>query len=280
MTTPGSLVIKIVKCEGLKATDFFGTLDPYVVISVKDKSSQTSVIKSTSNPVFDEEFSFDVELSEDDTATLSVFDKDTLQDELIGTASVPLKPAVAGNDGLRKFTVMDRKGKKAGSVTAYIKFTQEGAVHNEDAADALDKVLVYLKTHENPEWLKTTVWWKQIKVAGAYVGTLPVAKSAVPLLVDTTNGLLTRVGVKTPDSPEATDETAVLPVHIVDKKIDEVLVTVDSAVQNGKASAAIGVMALKSYVLSQEEGGLIDTVAKLPIVRMFVPKKKIEEEKE
>lgn len=254
--------------------DLFSPSDAYVIVSVKDASEQTRVIDDDNAPVFDESFSFDLELTEDDSVTFNVFDKDHLHDELIGSVVVPIKQAFYGRDGLRKYALLNRRGKTTGSITVHVKWNAAG-IDLEDVDDLVDRLLALLKDTENPAWLKTTEWYATVKKTGAWVGGLPVAKSLSPVVVDAANLLLTKVGVTAPGGPEATEDGPT-PAMVADKKIHALLVFLDGVIQNGKASIAQAALNLKHKIISaqksdeESKGGVQAFLRNLPIVRMLV----------
>uniref|UniRef100_A0A7R9U2G9 C2 domain-containing protein n=1 Tax=Pinguiococcus pyrenoidosus TaxID=172671 RepID=A0A7R9U2G9_9STRA len=275
MSTRGALTVKLVGCEGLKSLDMFSAPQAYVIVTALSESAQSAVAEESNEPVFDETFSFDLSLSEEDSVTFTVFDRESHQHELLGTAIVPLKAAFYGRDGLKKYALLDRKGKKNGNVCAHVKWNAQG-LDLEDAADFVDRALVYLKSTENPSWLKTNFWYDTLKSGGAYVGGLPVADRVAPLLLSTANGLLSRVGVKPTEAPEQTGDRSVTPVQILDDQIGSLFVAVDSIVQNQKAGLAQGCLSLKKRITTAQkvdeatQGGITSFFASLPLIGMFI----------
>ena len=52
----GKLIISVIEAKALKAVDFGGTSDPYVVVDVGDMSKKTKYISKNLNPSWNEQF--------------------------------------------------------------------------------------------------------------------------------------------------------------------------------------------------------------------------------
>lgn len=91
MEIQGTLQIKIIKADLTVNADWFGKMDPYVIIKLNELSSQTSVKKNAGKtPSWDENFSF--RAKEGDIIRLDVFDWDFLKtDDLVGKGVLELK---------------------------------------------------------------------------------------------------------------------------------------------------------------------------------------------
>ncbi|XP_071942768.1 synaptotagmin-7-like isoform X2 [Antedon mediterranea] len=100
----GQLTIVIMKCRNLQAKDITGKSDPYVKIwhmykGKRVEKKKTTVKKCTLNPIFNEEFVFDVSLDKirDTSFIISVLDRDRLSKNdaigsvLIGHKTSPLE---------------------------------------------------------------------------------------------------------------------------------------------------------------------------------------------
>ena len=62
----GILTVGVLECKNLKKGDFFGSVDPYVEVSVIPwalKPEKTKTLKKSQNPVFNESFQFQVDRS-------------------------------------------------------------------------------------------------------------------------------------------------------------------------------------------------------------------------
>ena len=52
----GKLVIAVIEAKALKAVDFGGTSDPYVVVDVGDMTKKTKHVTKNLNPSWNEQF--------------------------------------------------------------------------------------------------------------------------------------------------------------------------------------------------------------------------------
>ncbi|CAB4279862.1 unnamed protein product [Prunus armeniaca] len=88
----GTLEVNLVNAKGLKNTEVFGKMDPYVVITCKKQQKKSTVATAMgSNPEWNESFVFGVS---DDVNELHVMimDKDTgSKDDFVGELTIPLK---------------------------------------------------------------------------------------------------------------------------------------------------------------------------------------------
>ncbi|XP_033101651.1 synaptotagmin-7-like isoform X1 [Anneissia japonica] len=92
----GQLTIVVMKCRNLQAKDFTGKSDPYVKIwhmykGKRVEKKKTTVKKCTLNPVFNEEFVFDVNLDKirDTSFIISVLDRDRIsKNDIIGSVLI------------------------------------------------------------------------------------------------------------------------------------------------------------------------------------------------
>ncbi|XP_073128142.1 16 kDa phloem protein 1-like isoform X2 [Henckelia pumila] len=111
-STNGIMEVTLLQARGLKNTEFFGKIDPYVLIQYKNQElkSQTAGGKASkfrayfwqgSNPVWNEKFKFRVEYpikgNEHHKLILKIMDKDTFmtQDDFVGQATINLKELFA-----------------------------------------------------------------------------------------------------------------------------------------------------------------------------------------
>ncbi|KAM0981551.1 hypothetical protein ACFX19_014843 [Malus domestica] len=88
----GTLEVNLVNAKGLKNTEFFGNMDPYVIITCKKQQKKSKVATAQgSNPEWNESFVFSVA----DGVTelhLMIMDKDTgTADDFVGELSIPLR---------------------------------------------------------------------------------------------------------------------------------------------------------------------------------------------
>ncbi|XP_021910492.1 elicitor-responsive protein 1 [Carica papaya] len=96
----GIMEVFLIKAKGLKDADFFGRMDPYVVIQYKGQVRKSSVARSEGkNPVWNEKFKLRAEYpgsGDDYNLILKIFDRDLLKaDDYIGTATIYVRDLLA-----------------------------------------------------------------------------------------------------------------------------------------------------------------------------------------
>eukprot|EP00760_Papus_ankaliazontas_P028012 PhM_4_TR3477/c0_g1_i1/m.77906 len=91
----GRLVVIVVGCRDLRAADIGGKSDPFVKLTLGDVTHQTSIMKDTLTPKFDETFTFD-NATMDAAMQINVYDKDLITEELLGTAELFCDTLVKG----------------------------------------------------------------------------------------------------------------------------------------------------------------------------------------
>ncbi|KAI3470740.1 hypothetical protein Pfo_027403 [Paulownia fortunei] len=97
--TIGLMEVVLVSARGLRDSDFFGKMDPYVVIQYENQEHTSSTARGQgSRPVWNEEFKFRVEypapLGDDPTYKLflQIMDRDTFtRDDYLGQTTIYLK---------------------------------------------------------------------------------------------------------------------------------------------------------------------------------------------
>ncbi|CAL2260106.1 unnamed protein product [Prunus armeniaca] len=130
----GTLEVNLVNAKGLKNTEVFGKMDPYVVITCKKQQKKSTVATAMgSNPEWNESFVFGVS---DDVNELHVMimDKDTgSKDDFVGELTIPLKTLfVEKKLPPMKYNVLRNK-KYHGEIKLGLTFTP--AVHNDRDLD-------------------------------------------------------------------------------------------------------------------------------------------------
>eukprot|EP00435_Cladocopium_sp_Y103_P044514 s49_g12.t1 len=89
----GVLLIRVLAAHNLVNADWFSLSDPYAKVTVDKVSKTTPVVDDCLDPHWDEElWNFDVE-AESSIVRLEVWDKDTVQDDSLGSISVPISMA-------------------------------------------------------------------------------------------------------------------------------------------------------------------------------------------
>ena len=103
IATPNSrkLKVRLERCEHLPKTDFFGKCDSYVTLKFGDQVSRSTTIEGTCNPVWDEDFEFEIESDniKQGVLELTVYDRVRhTKDDFIGQIKV-LVPALCRRTG-------------------------------------------------------------------------------------------------------------------------------------------------------------------------------------
>jgi hypothetical protein len=104
-----SYFVKVMRGRELLAKDSNGLSDPYATLRMKDcKDVQTRVEDKTLSPVWEETF-FYTQWVQEETLTISLFDRDHISDDFLGTVVIPCP----GSDGLSEvwLPLLDKKGK-------------------------------------------------------------------------------------------------------------------------------------------------------------------------
>ncbi|KAH3745039.1 RasGTPase-activating protein [Pelomyxa schiedti] len=84
----GNLFVRVIDGKGLAVKDLCGTSDPYCVLSYMDQEYRTRIVDKDLNPVWDEEFYFDIS-DENQQFKIDVYDYDMLtSDDYMGWAAV------------------------------------------------------------------------------------------------------------------------------------------------------------------------------------------------
>lgn len=92
----GILEVQLVNAKGLRDTDFFGDMDPYVLVQYKSQERKSSVARGQGgHPVWNERLTFKVEYpgqAGEYKLSLKIMDKDTFSaDDFIGEATIYVK---------------------------------------------------------------------------------------------------------------------------------------------------------------------------------------------
>ena len=85
------LTCTVMEAKDLKAMDIGGTSDPYAILKLSQQQVETSYIKNTLNPVWDETYTFDVQ-GRDEVLRVVVMDRDAVgTDDFEGKVNIPLR---------------------------------------------------------------------------------------------------------------------------------------------------------------------------------------------
>ncbi|XP_004300766.1 PREDICTED: elicitor-responsive protein 3-like [Fragaria vesca subsp. vesca] len=120
----GTLDVHLMNAKGLKNTEFFGKMDPYVIIQCKNQEKRSKVATSQgSKPVWNEKFVFRVTEGVTELK-LTIMDKDTaVRDDFVGELSIPLKTLFQeGKFPPMKYNVLRNK-KYYGEIKVGLSFT-------------------------------------------------------------------------------------------------------------------------------------------------------------
>ncbi|KAI3659998.1 hypothetical protein MP638_000046 [Amoeboaphelidium occidentale] len=89
----GNLEVKILEARNLKDKDWLGKQDPYVQISAGSQRQRTrTVVNGGKNCYFNETFNFSI-TSGVNELSITVWDEDTMKNDIIGTGSLGLQQA-------------------------------------------------------------------------------------------------------------------------------------------------------------------------------------------
>ena len=93
------LTVTLLEAKDLKPMDYDGTSDPYVILQLSKQKIQSSYIKNTLDPVWNETYTFDVQ-SRDEILRLVVMDRDPVgTDDFEGKCEVFGRSRHWSNDG-------------------------------------------------------------------------------------------------------------------------------------------------------------------------------------
>ena len=85
-----TLTVHVVEARDLKPMDPDGTSDPYAILEIEGNRSETKYVSSTTNPVWNESFQFDIERA-NEPLHIVVMDKDVFgTDDFEGECRISL----------------------------------------------------------------------------------------------------------------------------------------------------------------------------------------------
>lgn len=107
----GNVQIKVVKARGLAKMDTFGLSDPFAVLKLGGSTHKTRVIPKTLNPIWDEEFTYEVSSTKDELV-VNLFDRDRFfRNEFMGTVTLPVSKFQPGTYTERWYKLEKRKAR-------------------------------------------------------------------------------------------------------------------------------------------------------------------------
>ncbi|XP_027368493.1 elicitor-responsive protein 1-like [Abrus precatorius] len=133
----GFMEVQLVKAKGLRNTDIFGKMDPYVLIQYKGQERKSSVANGQGkNPVWNEKFIFRVEYpgsGDRNKLILKIMDKDSFSaDDFVGQATIYVGDLLAQgveNGGAKlqtlKYRVVRANQSYCGEIDVGITFTRK-----------------------------------------------------------------------------------------------------------------------------------------------------------
>ncbi|KAL5561841.1 hypothetical protein UlMin_031588 [Ulmus minor] len=133
----GIMEVMVVNAKGLGDTDFFGRMDPYVLIQYKSQERKSSVARGEGgSPAWNESFKFKVDYpgsGEGYKIILKILDKDTFSsDDFIGQATIYVEDLLAvgaekGSAELhpRKYSIVQADQTYRGEIQVGVTFTRK-----------------------------------------------------------------------------------------------------------------------------------------------------------
>ncbi|KAH1211976.1 Elicitor-responsive protein 1 [Glycine max] len=132
----GFMEVQLVKAKGLRDTDIFGKMDPYVLIQYKGQEKRSGVANGKGkNPVWNEKFIFKVEYpgsSNQHKLILKIMDKDLYTDDFVGEAIIHVGDLLAQgveNGGAKlqtlKYRVVRANKSYCGEIDVGVTFTRK-----------------------------------------------------------------------------------------------------------------------------------------------------------
>ena len=84
-----SVKLIVVGARKLEKNGMFGKADPYVLLSYREKTTQSKTVKNNLNPEWNFEQTLDVDEASEEEITIEVYDKDTVsKDDFMGRATI------------------------------------------------------------------------------------------------------------------------------------------------------------------------------------------------
>ncbi|XP_014503012.1 elicitor-responsive protein 1-like [Vigna radiata var. radiata] len=130
----GFMEVQLVKAKGLRNTDIFGKMDPYVLIQYNGQEKRSKVADGQGkNPVWNERFIFKVEYpgsNDQHKLIFKIMDKDLFKDDFVGEAIIHVGDLLAQgveNGGAKlqtlKYRVVRANKSYCGEIDVGVTFT-------------------------------------------------------------------------------------------------------------------------------------------------------------
>lgn len=117
----GTLAVHLQEAHGLLDTDVFGKAQPYAHLMCQKQSHKSCVLEGT-NPVWNEQFDFDIDSDVTDLL-IRLFDKDTFSDDPLGSVTIPLFQVFCdGHVSSTKYKILGKLGQPQGEISVAMKF--------------------------------------------------------------------------------------------------------------------------------------------------------------
>ncbi|EFJ43588.1 hypothetical protein VOLCADRAFT_106750 [Volvox carteri f. nagariensis] len=119
----GILTVTIEYAKDLKDKDWFGKQDPFAVIRVGGQTFRTRTHNNGGkNPVWNE--TFNINIVNDNTIDMTIYDSDLGKDDFIGTATISLVKAREQGHDYQQCPVRTKSGKQHGFVAVRLQFVK------------------------------------------------------------------------------------------------------------------------------------------------------------
>ncbi|GIL63320.1 hypothetical protein Vafri_17413 [Volvox africanus] len=123
----GLLTVTVEYAKDLKDKDWFGKQDPYAVLRVGGQTFRTKTHNNGGkNPVWNE--TFHINVINDNTIDVTIFDSDVGKDDIIGTTTVVLAKVREHGQDYQQCPVRTKSGKQHGFVAIRLQFAKNSAL--------------------------------------------------------------------------------------------------------------------------------------------------------
>lgn len=106
-----SLRVKVLSATALPKMDYFGSADPYVVVSVGTKQKSTRILYNTLEPEWNDEVVFELRKDSKVNLCFTVMDSNVRQDEVIGKVIIRVQEVFYQNRLFSEFAILDKAKK-------------------------------------------------------------------------------------------------------------------------------------------------------------------------
>jgi len=118
----GKLVVNVVNGENLHNEELLGRMNPYVKLVVGSIIKKTTNAKHGGrNPRWEQELEFNI-IEGENLITIEAFDSETISDDFIGMAQIPLKDVFASKLEDKTYDLVRKNGKEGGKIRVVMRF--------------------------------------------------------------------------------------------------------------------------------------------------------------